>query len=207
MFIYESPTDLPKEVKSLLGKQITMRQCIVNGSNSRLYAAPGTPIGYDPEKQAWEDWGDYRVGMWLDNKPGPSHLAKSNQYISHPVTMCDGNEWLFPVARVIHSGVPMPGKLRLGKGGDVQGKPLQEFLDYCDLATNVLQDVVLADETDYQQKASDDQIMQLAYNGLCLNYRVGYAELNLLGLFDTSVLAKSLEAVMDLVHLGNKKKV
>lgn len=165
-----------------------------------------------PGSEAW-------VGRFLcDEKglnhkpPGPTDLARKTQLAGHLVKLADGQEWLAPVARgwTEEAGElrwyhALPQRLELDKEGQWSpGAVLSEYTHLWDLA-NRWNDTLAAayTEEDEPSEADEDEpgekqiefqeLVTGAITALAVNYRIGLAEAELLGLF-TFELCTSKEA-------------
>jgi hypothetical protein len=92
-----------------------------------------TLVRYKPELQIWESYPGKEglwLGIWKDQRPGPDDLVRSAAKNGHYVKLCDGNEWLIPVARAVDGTSPLPRKLKRENGEWIFGDVEDVFRDY-----------------------------------------------------------------------------
>lgn len=99
------------------------------------------PRGVHLDSQEWkpeqgQDPPRYWVGWVKGAKPGPADLARKKQHPGTAVTLCDGNEWLIPLAR------QLPHVNGIKPGGGFKRKLKHEYQAFWDLS-QVIHDSLL----------------------------------------------------------------
>jgi hypothetical protein len=153
--------------------------------------------------------GDVHVGMWNDARPGPEDLVRTDALAGHNVRLCDGNEWIIPVARgasetdgELRYAARLPRRIDLDDEGRwVSGKIVDRYRELWDVACAfwdaftgagiVRQEGGVAVHMDFEE------MMQGAVTAIAVNYRIGALETAMLGLFDEVNLGEILRAVID----------
>jgi len=148
------------------------------------------------------------VGCWDDAPPLPEDLARKTQVEGHWVTLGDGRKWLVPAARhwQLEDGEPrwllaLPTKRTVTPEGKwVEGPVAARFRDLWDRVVRITEseDKALqnADESALDWLNVDVQC-GLVVDALAVNYRVGPAEVALLGLLQTGIFLAVLDALND----------
>lgn len=134
---------------------------------------------------------------WLgvtDARPGPQDLARAERYQGHEVELADGNSWLVPVARLVGGDTRFPRKLKKSGEKWVQGDVREPYARIFEDACRVWDEL--------RSQAGNDQrtlteSTDVAVKALSVNYRIGPAEVDALGLFDTQVMVRVLLALVD----------
>lgn len=184
--------------------------------NGVLFTAAGDSLGehilgYYPERQTWQNvpkstaW----VGCYDDDRPGPGDLLQPNPLGGHPVLLGDGNEWTVPVARAIveeenelryHCALPSGVTLN-GNGQWCRGGPVKKYTKLWSTALKFWDAWTAAVAgTEAGAGGADfdfDGLNDAALLALQANYRVGKAEVVLLGLFDGEPATAILQALID----------
>jgi len=154
--------------------------------------------GYYPEFQTWtEIAGDvpYWVGLDKEHPPMPEDLARKKIFAGYKVELA-GRTWEIPVIRdpLGSSGLPMSWR-RDPDGGTSQAiRP-----DWAVLFERFGRALWLFNDPDgpYPIRLDRGEALDLCIEALAVNYRVGIAEQNLLGLIDSenwfSVLACAVD--------------
>jgi hypothetical protein len=163
---------------------------------------------YSADKQTWRKApaSSVRVGMWNDAKPGPPDTVRKAAIPGHAVTLGDGRQWMIPVAR---------GIAETPSGDVIRYTNCDRRLDWDDEGRRVLGEVVEAHKALWDaaslwmdaktQTEGDDHAAMLeqvetteaAVVGLSTNYRVGLAEVGLLGLLTERTEWTILDAMID----------
>ena len=163
----------------------------------------GEPLGVYLDDQVWEKVEEPgALAFWLgyarEQKPGPIDLARQETVPGHWVTLGDGDEWIVPVARSFREDrVTLPHNMRMGPDGKIVKSLKQEYRDLFDRASPIADEIYNSGAT----TINDEVLFKLAVDGLSVNYRVGIAEVNLLGLLDTQTCLEVLKAMIDLPAL------
>lgn len=143
----------------------------------RWMEQPGNPelwLGYEPS-----------------DPPGPTDLARREQRPGHPVTLTDGHEWIVPVARLLDGQPALPRRLSWDGQAWTPGEVLDRYTDLFAAACRVWDALMEAGEVTL------DESCDVAATALAVNYRIGPAEISLLGLFDTDSHAAIIRAMID----------
>ncbi len=159
-------------------------------------------IRYKPEQQTWEQYpgkDGLWLGFWKENRPGPEDLIRRKPKDGHFVELCDGQEWLIPVARAVDGSSPLPRALKNDGTDWLVGDVKEAFKDYFARACQ-LWDVMFPAES---EASGEDRIVTIAgaadlcVIALSINYRVSVAEVSLLELLDTEIYTAVCKAVVD----------
>ena len=178
-------------------------------------------IGWYPDRQKFRPVpGSEALVVWYeDQRPGPEDLVRSEVAAGHLVRLCDGNDWMVPIARgwSHHNGAAfvwycgLPRRMDVDEAGNwVEGDPLPRYaglwqmaLAYWDRKQRALNqaDDEQPDETAGIRTAFDfadfGGASDAAVEALGFNYRLGKAEVGALGLFDTTSAVRVLDALVD----------
>lgn len=193
-------------------------------------------LGFWPEKQTWlkipglPDGKEAWVGRHNDQPVRPPDLVRESVLPGHFVTLADGNDWLVPIARGINAdgdepfGYPnLPQTVGVDDAGAwTQGGVVPKYRRLWEIATawwdafaaagpgpDDVDDVVVDDKRKVTIEFDFPGVNDAALYALATNYRVGKAEVALLGLFDDRSTVEVLEALIDwpTVQAWIKKKV
>jgi len=163
-------------------------------------------LGMYADEQTWrkvpgtECW----VGMFTAAPPKPDELARRELLDGHLVTLGDGQQWLAPMARRIveYEGQPvgvtvLPRRRQFDADGRwTRGGPVAKYARLWDVAERWWQEILRATANDALQFEFDDE-NDAATVALAANYRIGPAEVDLLGLFDDDSVSAILCALVD----------
>lgn len=156
-------------------------------------------IAFKPDVQTWKrvEWEGspvYWLGYGTKEVPGPDDLVRDEVVMGHAVTLADGNDWIVPVARSFREGLTcLPEDLRMGADGKLQRSVKAAYRELFDRASAVA-------EPAYSQgfyEIDEEESYRLVVDALAVNYRVGLAEVNALGLLDTRTRHAALGALID----------
>ena len=182
-------------------------------------------LGYYKDEQNWRTipGTDLWVGYYVDDRPAPAQLERPTLLEGHRVLMGDGQEWLAPIARgyaeadgsLALRGV-LPWKTTVDDTGAWVQKlaPEHERLwnlaeSFFDKAVGALKGMAQGTETSVDETiktaAAGETELRLDFDGmndaaltaLSANYRLGRAEVGLLGLFNEQCVAQMLFALVD----------
>jgi hypothetical protein len=193
--------DLPKRLHSVLQPSPISCKKTPNGPKppGLLFSpVPSDPEGveshtlYEPEKQFWEDHGEFWLGAYKNALPTPADLRRPGKPIEgHPVKLADGNEWLMPVVGPYFSKLPRVFRMR-------DGAPSLEVAErYRELS---IESEEFA-EFMANQGASKPWVDVMTFVAKCLglNYHVGLEEVAALGILDTHVTDDALDCIIGTV--------
>jgi hypothetical protein len=187
-----------------------------DGASAGLIICAATDLGgveYRPDRQTWRNvpgtaaW----VGLNTDARPGPADLARAGLLAGHPVRLGDGRVWQAPTARGYEERggeLALCGKLPWRTRVDDAGKWVSELAErYRPLwdtacafwdAFTAEQIAPAADaEEDGRRRFEFAESNDAALLALAVNYRLGKAEVDLLGLFNQQTVTAVLLALVD----------
>lgn len=136
---------------------------------------------------------DVWCGFNPTSPPAPEDLARKEQIGGHDVRLADGNVWHVPVARAVNGATSLPRRLKWDGTDWKPGDVLPQYRDLFAGACAVWDALV---EQDAGEITFNDEC-GLAVTALAINYRLGPAEVSLLGLFDTESEGEVAKALID----------
>lgn len=157
---------------------------------------------YRPAQQTWRKGagGKFHVGMQSDQRPGPAELVRSRIYDGEAVRLLDGNEWIVPRCYGALPDRPstLPQAIDLDEDGETLiGRPHPRFAKLCDEVFRFWQEWSGTGGEGFKPTTGAEQV-QLAADGLAVNYRVGRVEtVALLALWGTDEVGLVLRALID----------
>lgn len=151
-----------------------------------------------PNSAAW-------VGYDPDNRPAPAELARAERIGGHMTRLADGQEWLVPVARELGGGSALPRRLSWDGASWTPGDVLPQYRRLWEAACRAF-DQLLGVEGHGDMAMLLSEECDLAAQALCCNYRVGPAEISLLGLFATGTQAAVIGSLIDLPTMAMLQK-
>jgi hypothetical protein len=178
---------------------------------------PDHLIRFESDQQTWlklPGCNKY-VGMYTDeHRPGSTDLQRSTVLPGHLVTLGDGNDWICPIARghadeedalTWHNALPQArtidpeGNWILGDVVDKYRALWDTACRFWDVFNTALTEAGAEKSAESKQEVSfsfaDEN--DAALRALPANYRVGKAEVALLGLFNTQAVSGILRALID----------
>jgi hypothetical protein len=179
-----------------------------SGCICSLDNVPGDKCHVDLPNQTWRKFGSHWVGFWRDQQPTPEELARQEMISGHPVRLADGDRWIAPVAR----------SLRIRESGDelslAWARELPQRLDLAEDGKTWVNSGILPRYQplwDIAEKWAEvrwggggrdsDLAGQAAVDAavLCLqtNYRIGRAEVALLGCLTDELVNRILDLLID----------
>lgn len=168
----------------------------------------GHRIGYFEAKQTWRRipksaaW----VGFYTDAPPVPDDLVRDQPLPGGIVTLGDGNEWSVPIARAnsvtdgqLSSAIALPSRVTIDDDGAWRNDGIvPRYAELWAAADGFWAAfVVPMAETDDQPELDGTVAYDWALSALQANYRVGKAEVAMLGLFDDVNVARILRILID----------
>lgn len=180
---------------------------LYNKKTQEWHRAPVLVEGYDGP--------GYWVGFERDAPPGPEELARQKQLAGHWVELADGKRWLAPVARLPIGEEGVPALPRVVKLGADRAKTMtvvashrwlwdeacafwDEWAAVCDEAAPQREEFTwVARSTEGRIVTRIDSCFDLACRALAVNYRLGPAEVSVLGLVTSENAADVPLALVD----------
>lgn len=164
-----------------------------DGNHGKVYALGDTVCGYYPDTQEWRKCGAFWLGWYRDETPGPQVLERNELIGGHRVKLCDGNEWLVPVARSFPNGTCLPERILIGPDGEWIKEIIPEYVAMSQKAEVIWKSAESTGEfTETFEESADMALMALS-----INYRIGRHEVGALELFTTQNLSDVLLALVD----------
>lgn len=182
-----------------------------DGGDGLLACRGDTLPEYAKDRQTWRKipgagaW----VGMSASAAPRPEDLTREKTFNGHWITLLDGQAWLCPAARrwVEEDGelrwyCPLPQRATLGDDGHWQaGEVISQYSAVWELArrwetTRICASIETGDGTARQSFAFDD-LLGGAVQSLGVNYVVGPAEADLLGILSQEMAVAIMDALAD----------
>lgn len=186
----------------------------------------GKAIGYYPDKQTWRKRPETRqpgdeatgqpgsqaavwVGIYNDARPKPADLLRSDALAGHAVRLCDGNDWIIPVARAateqggeLRYFAKLPRRLDFDENGRWMSSTIvdryQRLWDVaCSFWNSFTGAGVTRGEDGVELQMEFGDLVAGAVAALGTNYRVDAIEVALLGLFDEGNCGRVLQALID----------
>lgn len=172
--------------------------------------------------EAAQEWASYvlndtrvHVGMWRDRRPHEGDLRRSRTLESDAVQLGDGGWWLVPRLRSREGKACLPRAYALDERGEVSSQVAREYRTLERLGERLARQWEVEQElhgraldplsAEYGREVSAamkgealtvaDQVL-LAAEALSANYRVGPAEVGLLGLLTEQTLPDVLAAML-----------
>lgn len=164
-------------------------------------------VGYFADRQQWwrvpksEAW----VGRLTDQPVTPDDLIRPTRLPGHNVRLADGRTYLIPIARGLAEEdddlrfyVALPRASSVDEAGKwVEGGIEARYVDLWGVAERWAVALTEAKENDGKLAFDFAESHDAALAALAANYRVGKAEVALLGLFNRRVVFDILQALID----------
>ena len=160
-------------------------------------------------KWAKVDGTDAWVGMYKEDKPTPQDLEHEHLIDGHFVELCDGHNWLCPVARAVDGSTPLPKPLEFKEGRwSASEGPVDKYADLFSHACVLWDTMMIAasDGEDGEISITFEDEIKISIIALACNYRVSASEVSLLGLFDSRSYTLILKTIVDIQSLEILKK-
>jgi hypothetical protein len=171
-------------------------------------------VGYSAETQAWQKIPGIELwcGAIVGKLPDPGRLQRSQTLSGHDVKLGDGNLWTVPAARRLDATFGLvsavPTKYSLGDdGGWVAASVVEQYRRLYDIGTEFYE-LITAKEIDEEggKRVTVEDSLDWCCEILAANYRLGKAEVSLLGLLTTATMGEILNACIDMPTIRSKKK-
>lgn len=184
---------------------------------------PANRIVYQPEVQTWRRAakGPGWVGRYTQESVEAQSVARDEMLRGHQVRLGDDQEWLIPVARAFIAEdnaawyIALPEATDVDDEGNwVRGGVVQRYRELWEIAQRWWDAVhgainaANSQEDEQRVRFLFEELNDAALLALSTNYRVGRAEVGLLGLFDDQVPRTILNALVDMptIEAWLKKK-
>lgn len=216
-FLYYLPNDGPKTRPALESAGFPHADSIelpgcgctpgpdgLNGAVTKLRDIPvsggqAPVVGHYSDKQTWHQILDGK--MWLgwetENPPTPIDLQRKKIHGGHSVMLTDEKTWIMPVVRTLIGEAALSPVLTCDSSGKVLRERVDpEFSRIWDLTKRAFA-AVSTDPPD-TSGIDDDEVVELLFLGLAINYRVSRWEVLNLGLLSARNMEPLLGAMMDI---------
>lgn len=136
------------------------------------------------------------IGFDPHNRPRPANFARKDQLQGHPVELADGGVWEVPPARLVNGASALP---QITKWNGDHWVPAGNRPEHAALfsASCAVWDSLIEEMSGGDFEVSVNDGLNLACQGLALNYAIGPAEVSALGLLDTEAAKRVLLALVD----------
>lgn len=165
-----------------------------SGGVPRYEPAAQTWVPRDAQKKQW-------AGVYRDALPGPDDLRRDpvDMVDGVPAVMADGQRWTLPRLLYVDGTVALPQLIIPGINGGIARKVMPRYEALCArgvvLWEMLMYSARLRDAKPSRTLTEDEQVI-LLWDCLALNYRVGPAEIGLLGLTSDRLLGLHLSLLM-----------
>jgi len=171
-------------------------------------------VGYFPTRQRWikDPTRELWVGVHTDGPlPGPADLLRQKPITGHWLELLDGQQWLVPIARQYQEedgelrwAHNLPRRLARAQDGTWQSTAIvPRYQAIWDLAQRWENSSIEAARNAGKKDDEDvatfkfNDVVESAIRMLAVNYLVGSAEIDLLGLLSTELASEILDALCD----------
>jgi len=167
----------------------------------------GPTVGYFKDAQEWHNIGGRWYGIDKANPPSITGLTRTKQMPGHDIKLADGNLWRVPVGRAMSGVTPLPCALTWDGAEWTPGDVLPKYKELY-AAAGQIRDLLFraAGESESGIEITYQDELNTAALALGINYRVGPAEISLLGILTTENEAEVLQALVDVPGLLELKK-
>lgn len=205
--------------RRIVGRRVMERG--PDGDAGLVVASSEERIGYFKDKQAWRKVPGTRawVGMYCDAPPLPADLGREQMLPGHSVRLGDEQYWTVPVARALAESddqlqafCALPSGVSLDDNGQwTTGEVVPRYRELWKIATDWFDTQYGEGQVDEENRLTFEfaEVNDAALTALAANYRIGKAEVALLGLFTQQTTFAILQAVIDQPTLDKwvKKKL
>jgi hypothetical protein len=151
-------------------------------------------VAYQPDVQTWlkHPSGAFWVGYYNAKIPRPEDLERREIIDGHKVLMLDGSEWTIPLARdFTGQGTQLTQAYGWGPDGEEVKEIIPKFRGFSERIGKIWKKTI--DDNKYYE----EDCKPVAIEALQINYRIGQAELYLLGLLNTGNIFDIVRAACD----------
>lgn len=184
---------------ALLEHGITEWQEGPRGSGVCVALGREVPL-YLPQSQIWLDCGAFWLGMTRDMQPAPHELERAIGYSGHAITLLDGNEWRIPLLRrwdgtkcEFVSSMPKVMRACADAAGKIGIRPA---VAPSSEAIDVIGAEICAAFCARSQWTLE-RLFETVAALFAENYRIGAAEIGMLGLLDERIALRILALSID----------
>jgi hypothetical protein len=182
---------------------VSFDACVCDGpcGNGVLLGGGGQPPLYLPESQDWMEGERYWVGCDRSLPPGPDELARLDGLPGYETKLGDGRDWIVPRLlewnadrRTPDAPCHLPARQTMQNvltGGTARLVLRPRFREASEIASKAFEGFA------HQRTAPFDALFIAAAKLLSVNYRLGVEEINLLGLFDPTLVMRVLTRSFD----------
>lgn len=165
----------------------------VEGKTGLLVYTSSLPSGlckYSPADQEWIEAEPGRwVGYWRNLKPTPGDLIVDDTKLldGWPAELGDGNVWILPRLKSETEQSGLPHVVRLSSSGCLYTEPVEKYKDLCKDGERLWETLLWMRKGGEKPERPmvEPDIFRLISRLVGVNYRVGPAEVSLLGLVTT----------------------
>lgn len=175
-------------------------------------------LGYHPAQQTWEEFREfgqpehaYWVGTDKEHPPTPADLERKTIHGGYKIKLA-GHEWEVPVIRNPAGGTGLPTAWKAGAGGTVTESVRAEWSALFERFGRALW-MFHGEDSPYPYAMDRTEALDLCLEAVAVNYRVGLAEQNIMGLIGSESWFPVLAATVDwptfrdvYEQVANKKK-
>ncbi len=175
-----------------------MFSCTAKGAGDPIYPK------YESEKQTWVDAGTHCVGMYTDNPPTPSELARPKMVMGYYWVDDRDEQWTIPLVRVADGETMLPNVAGRGPDGAMIKKPKARYKRLCEFASahfDLLTGLLERGEVSYTQDW--EMHFSVACEALGINYHVGPYEITLLESMDENGISDICGKLCDIHGLAS----
>lgn len=160
---------------------------------------------HEPERQKWRKipgtglW----VGMYIEHKPAPSELIRKQPLEGHGVELADDQTWTVPICRQFNVDaeqfhISLPCKMELDDDGNWgRGDVVERYQHLADVADRWFEFFMAQAGGQATETVTIDDTAHWCVTVLQANYRIGAAELDLLGALTDETRQEVLGATID----------
>ncbi|AQT69967.1 hypothetical protein STSP2_03167 [Anaerohalosphaera lusitana] len=185
------------------GIEITRRKCKgPEGKDGSIHTAePAKRAMYLENEQTWmpSACGEFHVGYYDDDPPGPADIQRPDAIGGHPVEMC-GQKWLVPAIRLIDGGSALPQAMTF-ENGRVIAEPIPRYAELSSRVEKFFDEFVAAHSPDSDGVvgtwADPMGSLELIADAMSLNYYIGVNELAVLRAVTTHSMKEAMMAMID----------